>query len=62
MEKNKRRQFLKNTSLSLLSASILPTIVKAENTTDNFEKDSFVVCNHSTEDAYGQGLFLPTLA
>ena len=57
MEKNKRRQFLKNTSLSLLSASILPTIVKAENTTDNFEKDSFVVCNHSTEDAYGQGPF-----
>ena len=30
MEKNKRRQFLKNTSLSLLSASILPTIVKAQ--------------------------------
>jgi len=57
MEKNKRRQFLKNTSLSLLSASILPTIVKAENTSDNFEKDSFVVCNHSTEDAYGQGPF-----
>ena len=57
MEKNKRRQFLKNTSLSLLSASILPTIVKAENTYDNFEKDSVVVCNHSTEDAYGQGPF-----
>ena len=57
MEKNKRRQFLKNTSLSLLSASILPTIVKAENTSDNFEKDSVVVCNHSTEDAYGQGPF-----
>ena len=57
MEKNKRRQFLKNTSLSLLSASILPSIVKAENTSDNFEKDSVLVCNHSTEDAYGQGPF-----
>ena len=57
MEKNKRRQFLKNTSLSLLSASILPTIVKSENISDNFEKDSVVSCNHSTEDAYGQGPF-----
>ena len=58
MEKNKRRQFLKNTSLSLLSASILPTIVKSENTSDILEKkDSVVSCNHSTEDAYGQGPF-----
>ena len=57
-KKNKRRQFLKNTSLSLLSASILPTIVKSENTSDILEKNhSAVSCNHSTEDAYGQGPF-----
>ncbi|MAO71928.1 MAG: hypothetical protein CMD02_05410 [Flavobacteriales bacterium] len=58
MEKNKRRQFLKNTSLSLLSASILPTIIKAENNPSNFtKKHSSYSCNPSTQDIYGQGPF-----
>ena len=58
MEKNKRRQFLKNTSLSLLSASILPTIIKVENNPSNFtKKHSSYSCNPSTQDIYGQGPF-----
>ena len=57
-KKNKRRQFLKNTSLSLLTATVFPTIIKAENTDDYLmKKDSTSTCNQSTEDAYGQGPF-----
>jgi len=61
MEKNKkdnRRQFLKNTSLSLLSVAVFPTIIKAENSADLLsKKDSIFNCDQSTEDAYGQGPF-----
>ena len=61
MEKNKkdnRRQFLKNTSLSLLSFAVFPTIIKGENSADSLvKKDSIFSCNQSTEDAYGQGPF-----
>ena len=57
-KKNKRRQFLKNTSLSLLTATVFPTIIKAENADDSLmKKDSTSTCNQSTEDAYGQGPF-----
>ena len=41
MKKNKqnnRRQFLKNTSLSLLSAAVIPTIVKAEDSINSLSK------------------------
>ncbi|MAU36346.1 MAG: hypothetical protein CMD14_03120 [Flavobacteriales bacterium] len=57
-KKNKRRQFLKNTSLSLLTATVFPTIIKAENADDSLmKKDLTSTCNQSTEDAYGQGPF-----
>jgi len=61
MKKNKkdnRRQFLKNTSLSLLSVAVFPTILKSENSTVSLsKKDSVFTCDQSTEDAYGQGPF-----
>ena len=61
MKKNKkdnRRQFLKNTSLSLLSAAVFPNIINAENSINSLsKKDSIFNCDKSTEDAYGQGPF-----
>lgn len=61
MEKNKkdnRRQFLKNTSLSLFSVAVFPTMIKAENSAESLsKKESISNCNQSTEDAYGQGPF-----
>ena len=61
MKKNKkdnRRQFLKNTSLSLLSVAVFPTILKSENSTVSLTKKNLVVdCDESTEDLYGQGPF-----
>lgn len=61
MKKNKkdnRRQFLKNTSLSLLSAAVFPNIINAENSIISLSnKDSIFNCDKSTEDAYGQGPF-----
>jgi len=61
MKKNKkdnRRQFLKNTSLSLLSAVVFPNIIKAENSINSLsKKNSTFNCDKSTEDAYGQGPF-----
>lgn len=58
MKKNNRRQFLKNTSLSLLSVAVFPTIIKAENSRESLpKKGSILSCDQSTEDAYGQGPF-----
>jgi len=61
MKKNKkdnRRQFLKNTSLSLLSVAVFPTILKSENSTVSLSNNnSILTCDQSTEDAYGQGPF-----
>ena len=61
MKKNKnnnRRQFLKNTSLSLFSVAVYPTILKSANSTVLLsKKNSISTCNQSTEDAYGQGPF-----
>ena len=61
MEKNKkdtRRRFLKNTSLSLFSVAVFPTMIKAENSAESLsKKESNSNCNQSTEDAYGQGPF-----
>ncbi len=57
-KKDNRRQFLKNTSLSLLSFAVLPAIIKGESSLDSFNKiDSIASCAQSTEDAYGQGPF-----
>ena len=60
-QKNKndnRRQFLKNTSLSLLSFAVFPTIIKSQNSTVSLSKKNFTVnCDESTEDLYGQGPF-----
>jgi len=57
-KKDNRRQFLKNTSLSLLSVAVFPTILKSENSTVSLsKKDSVFTCDQSTEDAYGQGPF-----
>ncbi len=61
MKKNKkdnRRQFLKNTSLSLLSVAALPTILKSTTSSVSLSKNnSKVTCDQSTEDVYGQGPF-----
>ena len=61
MKKNKkdnRRQFLKNTSLSLLSVAAFPTILKSANSRVLLsKKNSMITCDQSTEDAYGQGPF-----
>lgn len=57
-KKNNRRKFLKNTSLSLLSVPLIPTILKSDNSAVSLSKDnSIFTCNQSTEDAYGQGPF-----
>ena len=57
-KKDNRRQFLKNTSLSLLSVVAFPTIVKSANSPASLsKKDSTSTCNQSTEDLYGQGPF-----
>ena len=57
-KKDNRRQFLKNTSLSLLSVAVFPTILKSENSTVLLSKKNSVIdCNESTEDLYGQGPF-----
>ena len=57
-KENNRRQFLKNTSLSLLSVAIFPTILKsADSSVPLSKKNSVFPCNQSTEDAYGQGPF-----
>jgi len=52
--KDSRRQFLRNTSLAALSLGILPSIAK---TTVPLKPNSPVLCDESTEDAYGQGPF-----
>ena len=52
--KDSRRQFLRNTSLAALSLGILPSIAK---TTEPLKPNSPILCNESTEDAYGQGPF-----
>ena len=52
--KDSRRQFLRNTSLAALSLGILPSIAK---TTEPLKPNSIILCDESTEDAYGQGPF-----
>jgi protocatechuate 3,4-dioxygenase beta subunit len=52
--KDSRRQFLRNTSLAALSLGILPSIAK---TTELVKPNYPILCNESTEDAYGQGPF-----
>ena len=57
-KKDNRRQFLKNTSLSLLSFTVFPAILKSENSTVVLNKKNYSFnCDESTEDAYGQGPF-----
>lgn len=57
-QKNNRREFLKNSSLSLLSVAAFPAILKGENAEKPLRiKDSIFNCAQSTEDAYGQGPF-----
>ncbi|WMX12479.1 hypothetical protein [Aureispira sp. CCB-E] len=52
-EKKNRRQFLRNSALSLLGLSAIPTTLKAsEETTDQLHN-----CNQTTEDYYGEGPF-----
>jgi len=53
--KKNRRQFLKNTSMSLLAFTSIPSILKSNFTLDSNKHNS--LCNYSTEDAYGQGPF-----
>lgn len=53
-KKDSRRQFLRNSSLAVLSFGILPALAK---TTAEPKPNSPILCNKSTEDAYGQGPF-----
>ena len=61
MKKNKgdsRRQFLKNTSLSVLSVAAFPTILQSATAPVSLSmQKSMSLCDQSTEDAYGQGPF-----
>tara|TARA_B100001142_G_scaffold87658_1_gene89388 strand:- start:8 stop:961 length:954 start_codon:yes stop_codon:yes gene_type:complete len=57
-KKDNRRRFLKNTSLSLLSVAVFPTILKSKNSTVSLSNKNLVAdCDQSTEDLYGQGPF-----
>ena len=58
-KKDGRRQFLKNISLATLSVGVLPSILKASSSykSDSMPKNSILLCDQSTEDAYGQGPF-----
>ena len=57
-KKDNRRQFLKNTSLSLLSFAIFPTILKGDDSAVSLSNNTAIfTCDQSTEDAYGQGPF-----
>ena len=61
MKKNKkesRRQFLKNTSLSVLSVAAFPTILQSAAAPVSLSMKKYMsLCDQSTEDAYGQGPF-----
>ena len=52
-KENKRREFLKNVSLTALSAGFLPTLLKATPE----DKSKPAICNETTLDRYGQGPF-----
>lgn len=55
--KDNRRQFLKNTSLTLLSVAV-PTILQSSNSPILLSNNNSISkCDQSTEDAYGQGPF-----
>ena len=55
---NSRRNFLKNTSLSLLSFTALSGVSKIGSAKDLSENNQSILdCQQSTEDAYGQGPF-----
>jgi protocatechuate 3,4-dioxygenase beta subunit len=56
--KDSRRQFLKNTSLSVLSVAAFPTILQSTPSPISLSvQNSKSLCDQSTEDAYGQGPF-----
>jgi protocatechuate 3,4-dioxygenase beta subunit len=56
--KDSRRQFLKNTSLSVLSIAAFPTILQSASTPVSLStQNSKSLCNESTLDYYGQGPF-----
>ena len=50
---NKRRQFLKNTSLAILGVGVIPNLLKANSPED----DSALACDPTTLDYYGEGPF-----
>ena len=54
--KKDRRQFLKNTSLAALATVTLPSILKAEVSSES-TSEALANCNPTTQDYYGQGPF-----
>lgn len=57
-KKDSRRQFLKNTTLSVLTVGALPSVLKALAAPKATRSTSSkLICDQSTEDAYGQGPF-----
>jgi len=58
-DKNSRRQFLRNTTLTVLSAGLLPGMVKTSRAAAPSQRAD---CNPTTLDYYGQGPFYKTNA
>jgi protocatechuate 3,4-dioxygenase beta subunit len=58
-KKDGRRQFLKNTSLGMLSVAAIPSMLKGMPSSDleTNSNSAKLLCDTSTEDAYGQGPF-----
>ena len=58
-KKDSRRQFLKNASLTVLAAGALPSSIKAMSLSKEkpAADSSMLLCDQSTEDAYGTGPF-----
>jgi len=56
MKKN-RRQFLRNASLAVVSATLIPKILKSKEIIDVMSPASKEACEETTEDFYGEGPF-----
>ena len=57
IKKNSRRKFLKNTSFSVFSVMAFPSFLQSSPDQKKINTKKTISCNHSTEDAYGQGPF-----
>ena len=56
-KKNSRRKFLKNTSFSVFSVMAFPSFLQSNSDDKKTNTKKSILCDYSTEDAYGQGPF-----